>query len=117
VRVRLCGEDELRPGELRRVAAGRSAVVVARGRDGRYRALLDRCAHQGAPLSAGRLQPLVTSPAVREYATQPGREVVRCGWHGYEFDLDSGRCPAAPDTVRVRTYPVEVRDGEVWAEI
>ena len=38
-----------------------------------------------------------------------GGSVLACPWHGWEFDLETGRCPDDP-RMRVATYPVRV-DG------
>jgi nitrite reductase/ring-hydroxylating ferredoxin subunit len=40
-------------------------------------------------------------------------KVLRCPWHGYEFRLTDGHAVLRPDTMRVRTYRVEVEDEEV----
>jgi nitrite reductase/ring-hydroxylating ferredoxin subunit len=39
-------------------------------------------------------------------------EIVRCAWHGWEFDIATGRALVDPH-VRARTYPVTVADGNV----
>lgn len=64
---------------------------------GRIYALEDRCPHQGVPLSEGDVED----------------EIVRCWYHGWEFELCSGRCltyeafPATP-------FEVRVEGGRVW---
>jgi 3-phenylpropionate/trans-cinnamate dioxygenase ferredoxin subunit len=52
-------------------------------------------------------------------ASEPGRveferdgEILRCPWHGWEFDLRTGRSVVDPDGVRVRSYDVVVDDGD-----
>ena len=40
-------------------------------------------------------------------------QIVRCPWHNWEFDLTTGRNVADPAR-RVRTYQVDVTDGEVF---
>jgi 3-phenylpropionate/trans-cinnamate dioxygenase ferredoxin subunit len=42
---------------------------------------------------------------------------MRCPWHGWEFDIASGRSLFDPDGVRVRNYPVTVEDGTVIVEL
>jgi nitrite reductase/ring-hydroxylating ferredoxin subunit len=111
--IRLFGADELKPCEKRAVSIGNVAVVVLRKRDGSYRVLRDRCMHQGRPLSRGSLQAKVVSEQVGCYALSPDRDILRCAWHGYEYDVDDGRSPADPSVVRVRAYEVAVRDGFV----
>jgi nitrite reductase/ring-hydroxylating ferredoxin subunit len=39
-----------------------------------------------------------------------GQSVLRCPWHGWEFDLETGRCLDEP-SLRSAVYPVRV-DGE-----
>ncbi len=40
-------------------------------------------------------------------------EILRCAWHGWEFEIETGRSLVDP-RVRARTYAVEVEDGEVY---
>ena len=67
---------------------------------GKYHAIDDVCPHMGASLCEGQLK--------------GGAEV--CHWHGWEFDLESGR-PTRQSKKRATTYRVEVRDGQVWVEL
>ncbi len=39
--------------------------------------------------------------------------VLRCPWHGWEFDLVTGRSLFEPSRVRVKVYQVIVEDGDV----
>jgi 3-phenylpropionate/trans-cinnamate dioxygenase ferredoxin subunit len=91
-------------------------VVVVRTPDGRFRALRDRCPHQGAPLSRGRLLEAVVTDGDHGYALSGEDFVVRCPWHGWEIDVASGSCPADPVRGRVRTYEVSVVDGMLCLE-
>jgi nitrite reductase/ring-hydroxylating ferredoxin subunit len=115
VKYELCGVDDLQPGEMRAAEAGPVAVVVIRKADGSYRALRDRCSHHGAPLSRGLLEKRVTGDDVGERDLAPDL-IVRCPWHGYEFDVDSGLCPADPERVRVKSYELTIENGKVMLE-
>jgi nitrite reductase (NADH) small subunit len=106
-------EAELRPGEVRSVEIDGVRVAVLRTPAGDYRAMLDRCPHYGTKLSTGFIEPLLIGDKVGEYRTVEGKYVLRCPRHGYQFDVESGRCPADPDRVRVRSYDVSVEDGHV----
>ncbi len=79
--------------------------------DGMVRALRDACAHYGAQLSLGKVHGHVAGSDVGDYALSDEQWVVQCPWHGYEFDVESGRCPADPEHTRVRSYPVSVDRG------
>lgn len=105
--------DEFAPGEWRDVSIDGASIVVIRTPTGEFRALRNICPHQGVPLSLGKLQPLVVGDDVGVYELAPDRFTMRCPWHGYEFDVDSGRCIADPEHIRVRTYPVTIEEGIV----
>ena len=87
-----------------RVVCGKH-LVLWRGEDGVVRALEDRCPHRYAPLSMGK--------AI-------GRDRIRCGYHGLEFD-GSGACVhnphgkgAIPRSAAPESYPVHEYCGMVW---
>ena len=52
------------------------------------------------------------------YAFDYGRdgEIIRCVWHGWEFEIATGRA-LADRRVTARTYPVDVCDGEVVVRV
>jgi len=56
---------------------------------------------------------MVPSPP-GEYRFQREGEILRCPWHGWEFDLATGRSVFDPERMRVKAYPVEV--GTLQAE-
>ena len=96
---------------------GRGFVVVNAGAE--FHVARDVCPHQGARLSAGLCKGEVRAEAVGgpvEYRTD-GRMLLQCAWHGWIFDLSSGRALADPDRARVRVYPVRVADGRVLVQL
>jgi 3-phenylpropionate/trans-cinnamate dioxygenase ferredoxin subunit len=103
-------------GRLKAVRVDNLAVVLARTPSGRVFALRDTCPHMGAKLSHGLLLEGFDSADVDDYRLADDHFVIRCPWHGYEFDVEDGRCLGDPDRVRVRAYRVAVRGGEVWVE-
>lgn len=112
MRFGLFPEASLRAGERREVVVGGRSIVVLRGQDGRLHAVRNTCPHQRAPLGTGRVERMVEGAGVCDYRVG-AREVIRCPWHGYEFDLETGASLADPVRMRVRTYPVAVEDGIV----
>lgn len=102
--------EELQPGQMRAARVGSVNVVVLRDLGGEYHALRDVCAHLGARLSHGVLEKMVQGDDVGERELS-NRLVIRCPWHGFEFDAATGRCPADPTRVRVRAYTVNVENG------
>ena len=65
--------------------------------EGRIFATNNQCPHMGYPLTRGTVR----------YG------VVTCDWHGRSFDLEGGGCfmSGCDD---LETFPVELRNGEVW---
>ena len=101
---------ELPPGGRRIVeVAGRSIGVFNAG--GRYYALRNACPHQGAPLCLGRVGGTTAPGAPGEYRWERDGEILRCPWHGWEFELPTGRSVFDPDGTSVRSYAVTAEDG------
>ena len=102
--------DEIPPGTRKIVEiAGRSIGVF--NVNGEYFALLNRCPHQAGPLCKGNAHGFLRSGAVGEYDYSRPGEIVRCPWHGWEFDVRTGQSWFDPKTVRVRRYEVSVEPG------
>lgn len=107
--------SDIPPGSRRLVeAAGRPIVVFNVG--GRLYAVSNRCPHAGGSLVHGKLVGLVESSQPGSYRYSRKGEIVKCPWHGWEFDLATGKSWCDPDTVRVRAYPVDVEPGATLAE-
>lgn len=98
--ARVARLDELAAGQVRRVEAEGTAVVLARVGDQVY-ACGDMCAHRGGPLGEGKLT---------------GTRLA-CPWHGWHFDVRTGECTFPGRGARVPSYPVRIEEGDVWVEL
>src|SRR5512146_3504931 len=78
--------------------AAKQVLLLAAG--GRTFAIANRCPHEGYPLSEG---------------TEGPGCVLTCNWHNWKFDLASGEALVGRDPVR--TYPIELRDGEIFIDL
>lgn len=108
--------DEIPPGARKIVTvAGRSIGVF--NVDGRYYAIRNRCPHQGAELCRGRTVGEVTSNKPGEYTFRSPGAVIRCPWHGWEFELSNGRSWFDPATVRVKSYKVDVVPADAIGDL
>ena len=73
---------------------------------GEFYALRNTCPHKGAPLCRGIITGLAVSDAPLQMRFTRAGEIVRCPWHGWEFDILSGRSVYNPHRMRVKTYDV-----------
>lgn len=84
---------------------------------GEVRAWLNVCPHQGGPVCQGKMMPRTVQLVLPgRKSGGPGfhptdRNIV-CPWHGFEFDVLTGRHPAH-EKVGLRSVPVRVDDGSV----
>ena len=111
----VCRVEELPPGgRLLTRIDGRTVGVF--NVEGSFYALHNRCPHKGGALCEGPVCGTVLP--TDDYAFPYGLEgrILRCAWHGWEFDITNGRAIAAPE-VRARTYPVSVEGDEVVVTI
>jgi nitrite reductase/ring-hydroxylating ferredoxin subunit len=107
--------DEIPPGGQKLVRAGTRDIVVFNVA-GELFALSDKCPHKGASLSKGRLTGVVTSSEPGEYEIHRPGEIVRCPWHGWEFDVRTGRSWCDPKRMRLMNYAVSVEAGAKLVE-
>lgn len=94
--------DEVQGDQLLERTILSTPLVLHRSTSGEIIALLDRCPHRFAPLSAG---------------TKEGDELV-CGYHGLGFGPD-GKCVRNPHGhisagMKVDAYPTAERHGAIW---
>ena len=101
-RVTLATTDDLAPGEGMAVSIDRGdeegrVGIALFNVDGGFYAIGNRCPHVGGSLGNGRLS----------------GETVACPLHGATFDVTTGDVLTPPADEPVRTFDVEVVEGEV----
>lgn len=107
-----CRETDLPPGEsLVRDLDGTSVGVF--NVRGRYFALQNRCPHRGGALCAGPVTGTTLPTEDFRYVYGREGEIVRCAWHGWEFEIATGRSLIDP-SIKAKTFPVEVEAGDVY---
>ena len=79
--------------------------------NGEYYGLLNRCPHQGAALCEGPLIGLAQSPTPGEIEYTKLGEIIRCPWHGWEFDIRTGQSYCDPRRFRAPAYAAHVEPG------
>ncbi len=87
-------------GQLQGVTAGGTEIVLANF-EGTIYAVADECSHEEFPLSDGELE---------------GDEIL-CIYHGARFDCKTGKNLCIPATRPVKSFPVEVRAGQIYVDV
>ncbi len=82
--------------------------------DDDYYALNDKCPHRGGSLCSGPVTGTAMPVDIRTDGVlyQYGRvnELLRCSWHGWEFDIKTGACLADK---RLKARKIElIREGD-----
>ncbi len=102
------------------IPVGHRKIVEVAGRTigvfnvkGEYFALRNTCPHQGGPLCKGRVTGFLFGDRPGELTYTRRGEILRCPWHGWEFDIRTGQSWHAPDRIRVRHYDVTVASYEM----
>lgn len=111
----VCFADEVPVGGRRIVDVGGRSVGIFHVDDSYY-AVRNSCPHKGAPLCKGALDGFVTGSKPGEFAFERNGEILRCPWHGWEFDLKTGESVFNPHQVWVRNYEVSVETPAPVAE-
>ena len=107
--------SELAPGERRLVEVKGHSVGIFNV-NGEIIAVLNLCPHELAPVCRGRVGGTTLPSPPGEYRWGREGEILACPWHGWEFDLQTGRA-LADERVRLRRYPVSVEDDTIFVTI
>lgn len=89
---------DLKDDRVMTVTAGHKSFCLTH-HEGKFGCLDNKCPHQGGPLGEGSIE----------------NGLLRCPWHGWDYDPINGKAPGFDDGVE--TFPVEVRDDGVYIEL
>ena len=78
-------------------------------------AVLNICPHAFAPVCRGKIGGTTLPSEPGEFVWGRDNEILRCPWHGWEFDLHSGQC--LTDWRKLKRFPVHIRDGAVYIDV
>jgi nitrite reductase/ring-hydroxylating ferredoxin subunit len=87
--------EDIPPGKLRTVSVDDEEITLAHC-DGGFYATQAHCLHLQGPLGEGSLDGCV----------------LTCPWHGWQYDVRTGENEFDRD-IQLRTYDVQVADGEI----
>jgi 3-phenylpropionate/trans-cinnamate dioxygenase ferredoxin subunit len=98
--VRACALADVPTDEALAVTVDSYDLAIARHEDEVF-ALQDLCSHAAVALSEGEVEDCR----------------IECWLHGSHFDLRTGKPTSFPATEPVATFPVEIRDGDVYVDV
>jgi len=96
--LRAARKDEIPTGAIREFQVNGRTLALANV-DGKFYAINNTCLHRGGPLGQGELQ----------------GKVVTCPWHGWQYDVTSGKVSANP-SVGVDCYAIEMRGDDIFVD-
>ena len=92
-------ESEIPEGERRIIEAHGISIGVFHNK-GNWHAIRNSCLHRGGPVATGKLVD----------------DQIICPWHGYTYDLTSGRLIMDP-SARLEVYDVILEEGKVFVRV
>lgn len=99
-RVRVAATRDISPGRMLFVEVDGMPIALANV-DGTIYAFSDSCRHEGGPLSAGVLI----------------GDTVTCPWHGWTYNVRTGKAIIPPVGIRIPVYDVQIEDDDVFVVI
>ncbi|WP_102348888.1 Rieske (2Fe-2S) protein [Bacillus sp. Marseille-P3661] len=83
--------------------------------NGEFFAWRNYCPHFAAPVCAGDVCGTRLNSDVYEYKLGLEGQILRCPWHGWEFDLKTG-VHLADESVKLRGVELEMDDNYVYIQ-
>ena len=97
--VRAARKEDVPPGSIREFQLDGTTIALANV-DGKFYAINNTCLHRGGPLGEGELE----------------GKVVTCPWHGWQYDVTSGKVVMNP-SVGVDCYRLELRGDDIFVNV
>jgi nitrite reductase (NADH) small subunit len=109
-RLAVARAEDIPPGARKLISVdGRSVCIF--NVNGAYHAYLNVCPHAFAPVCAGQVRGTTLPSAPGEYRWGREGEILACPWHGWEYDLLTGKC--LTDSRKLYAFEVAVEDGQI----
>jgi nitrite reductase (NADH) small subunit len=90
--------SEVPAGSVKDVQVGGQAIALANV-GGTIHAISGTCLHRGGPLGEGQLE----------------GTVLTCPWHGWQFDVTTGKAVQNP-SAGVGCFAIEIRDDGIYVD-
>lgn len=98
--VRVSGVGDIPAGHGMLLDVDGVSVALFNAGGGRFHATSPLCPHEDGPLAEGWLE----------------GDAVVCPWHGFDFELNTGRC-RVDENLSISVYPVRVTGDSVEVDL
>lgn len=116
--------EEVCIGPIENFPEGSNTILEVGGRSigvyhshGELFAVQNLCPHALAPICLESLSGTYLPGEPGEYIYGMDGLVLRCIWHGWEYDVRTGEALFGIDRRRLATFPVMVADGQVFLRL
>ena len=99
--TRVCGSNDVTPGEMLRYEADNLEPILVCNIDGKFFAVQDTCTHDEWSLSEGDLE----------------GDIVECSLHWAKFCVRTGEVKALPACVPLRTFVTKLEGDDVFVDL
>ena len=97
--VKVATADEIQPGYGKTVEINGKEVAILND-NGTFYAIDNTCGHRGGPLGEGTC----------------GSGTVTCPWHGFEYDLKTGKCNTDP-SLALDIFEIKVKGNDILIKV
>jgi nitrite reductase/ring-hydroxylating ferredoxin subunit len=116
MRERLGKVEDFADGKMAIREVGGQSIGIFRN-SGSFSAMLNICPHRAAPVCQGVIGGTMLPSAPGEYIYGLDGLVLRCPWHGWEFDLRTGESVGPVDKRNLTMVSVMVEGDEVYVDV
>src|SRR5690625_740392 len=84
--------------------------------NGDYHAIRNVCPHKHGPICEGTVRGTMLPSNPKEYEYGMEEQIIVCPWHGWEFDLETGKGLFGNDR-KLKKYSLEINDDKIYDEV
>jgi nitrite reductase/ring-hydroxylating ferredoxin subunit len=90
---------------------GRSVGIYYDGEN--YFGIRNVCPHEQAELCKGKVTGTTLTSKPHEYIYGMEGEILVCPWHGWEFNIKTGKSLVDPDRYKAKVYDVSIENNRI----
>ena len=98
--VKVANKADIPANSIKAVEVNGKKIAICQAGDSFY-AVADSCSHSKVALHGGQITD----------------DEIECPKHGARFDLKTGKAMCPPAVQPISTYPLEIRDDEIWINV